>query len=172
MNSSILNYHKKEDAITPSLSTFQPCQCDVKIEEDFLEILRNQEKAEEEYYGFVWSHQIEKCKNYTGKTIEDFVTGDLEIGPIEVQIRKITQMKGPRATYYTVEVEDANGDIGRVTVWSDDQSRFEEDLVKGKFVRLSVKAPSPGFNNYTLSSLPNRYRKPPRSLDNRVIVIE
>jgi DNA polymerase-3 subunit alpha len=142
-----------------------------KIDSEFNKLLLSKELAEEHFYGFVWDHPIEKCKYYSGHTFEEFESQNNEVGPIEILVRNVRQMKGPKATYYSLEVEDANSQVGRITIWTSDYKRFEDILKKGQFLRLMVKAPSDGFTNYTLTSAGNKWHKPTQSLDKRVFQI-
>jgi hypothetical protein len=161
-------YDKNESERPPSFDSFEIDESCDPIPEDYLNLIGNIEAADEEYYGFVWDHPLEKAKHYNHKTFENFETENNEVGPIDVMVRQTKQMKGPKATYYSVEVEDATGQTRRVTIWTDDFKRFEHLLTKGNCVRMTVKAPTQGFSNFTLYTPGNRWQKPSKSTDLRV----
>lgn len=166
---STMNYQSRS-APLPKLYEFN--NSEENIDPEYLKLLKDKTAAEEHYYGFVWNHPLEKCPKYGHHTFEEFESNQTEVGPIDIQINKVQQMKGPKATYYRLDVEDANSEKRRVTVWTDDFKRFKEELVAGRFIRLTVKAPSNGFPTFTLVSSPNRYRKPPKELDTRVYPLD
>lgn len=172
MNASKITYEKKSEADMPSLANFQPDASTCEIDEAYLALLNDRDAAEEAYYGFIWDHPLERCRFYTHKTFEQYDVEGLAIGPVEVMIKAVSQKKGPKATYYSLEVEDAVGESKRITCWSDDYKRFEEVLVKGRCLRITVAAPSNGFSNYTLHSPKERWKKPKKEHDLRVFPID
>lgn len=142
----------------------------VVIKDDYMELLKDREKAEEWYYGFVWSHQLEKCEKYGHHTVESFISNDMAVGPIDIQVINVVEKKG-KVVYYRLEVEDALGTKVAINVWKEDFKQFEEEFVRGKCLRLQVCAPSGGFSTYTLSSFPKFKKRPLKEFDYRVTVL-
>lgn len=169
INTTIENFQYDDHESLPYFKTFY---LDAKLNEDFLRLLENKELCEQEYYGFVWSHQIEKCQNYKGMTIENFISNNYAFGPVEAQINSVTEKKGPKVTYYSIDLEDANGDKVRVNVWKNDYDTFKEELIKGQYVRMKLKSPDEGFSTYSLMPLPNRFKRLPKEDDGRIIVLK
>jgi hypothetical protein len=166
MTRSIEAFERKAEEI-PTMANFVPEEIP---NNEFTKLLLSEIAAEEAYYGFIWHHPIEKCKNYNGYTFESFEGN--EVGPIDIQVKKIQQKKGPKATYYSMEVEDASCETKRITIWGDDYKRFEDVFVKGKFLRLRVKAPDEGFSTFMLEPFANRFKKPKKEDDARVFPLD
>lgn len=166
MNKTITNYERKGEMRLPTLADFDLAE--TKLDEEFMKLLGDPTAAEEEYYGFIWNHPIEKCRNYSHRTLSEF--GDNDIGPVEVEIKKVERRRGKKVEYISVAAEDANGETMYMTVWLDDFDRFKDELTVGNYVRLQVKAPQ-GWGNYTLAPV-NRYRKPPKEFDIRVFPLD
>ncbi len=159
MNATQVNYTKRSSECAPTMKTFVP-DPEYKIDEEMHTILTDRHAAEEEYYGFIWDHPLESYPNYTHKTFEQYESENNAVGPVEVFIKSITEKKGPKATYYSAEVEDANSQKQRVTIWGDDFTKFEHLLVKDKAVRLTLSAPSNGYSTYTLYGPKKNWKKP------------
>jgi DNA polymerase III alpha subunit len=135
--------------------------------------------AERKYYGFQWTHRLETCSNYKGRTIDAFLDSvendgvacdavDVEI----VAVKPRTSKKG--VPFWSVEIEDANGKRMFVNVWKDDYERFQDWLVVGNMVAMRVRPPSGGFNTLTFDSVPKHMRKklPPKEDDYRLILLK
>ena len=153
--------------------------------EDVVEEYENSEKekffytiehSEEEYYTFLWIHPLEKSEHYSGLTFEKYEQ-DIALGasssPVEVEILS-NELKNSRNNkkYYQLKVEDANSHKALVNVWESDSIRWNEELVKGNFVRLRLQPPSGGFSTYTLDKVPKLGWTPvDKDGDNRVFMM-
>lgn len=148
---------------------------DIKIDEKDLLVLTDKEKAEKEFYGFMWNSPLKQSVDYTGLTFEKLDDNDDSIGYVETRIlktEKVTSKKGTQ--YYLLTTEDANEQIGKIQVWMDDWERFEDRLnCKLGMVRLKVTKPSEGWDRYTLFAPPKYLRKqlPSKEYDYRVTVL-
>lgn len=185
--SSIENFYDKEkndDEVPITLEQFNPAL--IKLDEEEEKILRDEmivdghktyPLAESIYYGFQWTHVLETSPDYTGATLDKFLEQadqGLQTGMVEVQlvaVRKRTSKKG--VDFYSVDIEDANGKRMVVNVWSDDYTRFRDDLKADQMVKMRVRPPSGGFNTLTFESVDRRDRKKlgPREEDYRLIVM-
>jgi DNA polymerase III alpha subunit len=173
---SVANKEKKDQFLeVPTLAGFNAEEFTLKDEdEDFLKMLANPggDEAQLAYYGYLLTHPLEKCPGYEGLNIREFVDSDEKDGHIEVVIKEVNAKKGPKATYYSLSVEDAAGDFRRVTVWEDDFHRFEEELKPGAMARLHVDTPQKQYMSLTLHQFPGgRYRRPRREQDHRVAIL-
>lgn len=164
------NYTTKSNAPRPTLDTLSTNSDD--FDEDFAKLLEDQDLAEETYYGFIWTHPLEKCKLYGHHTFGEFESDNNIIGPIDVMVKQVKKQKGPKATYYTVDVEDATGDIRRVIVWENDYVRFDTLLKQRKCIRMTVKGPDEGWTNFTLHGSGRRWPRFSRNNNSSVISIE
>jgi DNA polymerase III alpha subunit len=161
----IKNFEEKElksDDRPPTLDSFNSTK--VKIDEEVVRLMTEDTRlAETLSYGFAWSHILEESPDYNGCTIDGFLKEVADIGTtcgcIEVEIQTCKQKvsKGG-AVYYTVEVEDANGQAASVTVWTDDYERFKDDLKKGVLAKMRVKPPFGNFKSFSFESVPKRER--------------
>lgn len=159
--------------------TYNPELSEVYINDELREQFQSLELAQKKYLGFVWDHPLTKCEGFTGKTFgrikslsdDPDTNGGSE--PVEVLLINCSKRdwKNGKGHNYKLEVEDANGEKGFITVWSDDYDRFKTELIPGNFLRLAVLPPDQ--YGYTLYS-PPRYKRrslPPKQLDYRVIVL-
>ncbi len=149
---------------------------EVAIDEKLAKIYSSQEESEKTFYGFLWTHPLEKNKNYSGLTFESYRLDELQVGPVEVCINKVEEKesKNKKVTYHLLEVEDANSEIQQIQVWQDDWERFGEDLQAGNMVRVRIKAPEGGFRRYLLDSPPRHKRHllpKSKSMDARVVIL-
>jgi DNA polymerase III alpha subunit len=161
-------------AVHPSLATFKPeeMMTGIKLKEDFIELLGDEEQIETAFYGYVWQHPLEKLTSYSGLIISDLLNSEEKHGHIEVVVRKIEKKKGAKATYYSANIEDATGYKRWLTLWADDYERFSEELRPGSMVRLHLDVPKPPFQTLTMHMVGNRWRKPPKQKDYRVVVLK
>jgi hypothetical protein len=175
------NYNKKVAADTTfGQNDFNPDEIDV--DEDLARIYASAEESEKAFYGFLWTHPLEKSPSYEGHmTFEDYRNEQLIVGPVECRIlsSEEKESKNKKTKYWLLKVEDANSEEAFVQVWSDDWERFGEELTATPtykpLVRLKLKAPDAGFKRYTLNSPPRHQRwKLPKdkSLDDRVVVMK
>jgi DNA polymerase III alpha subunit len=143
-----------------SYSEFKPLG---KLEDKYKEIYSEiPQVAEEIYYGFAWDHLLEYSPDYQGgltfASLED--SGMLEAEYVECQVvaKPKEKVSKKNTVYYTVDVEDANGEKQTITVWSDDYKKFQEEFEfwegsrKGSCMQLKVSPPGPGFKSYTMYS--------------------
>jgi DNA polymerase III alpha subunit len=131
--------------------------------------------AESEYYGFQWTHVLETSPDYTGLTIDNFLSeaeeNHMSYGPVEVMVLSSERRTSKNnVVFYTVKIEDANGRRMNMNVWKDDFARWEEELSKGQLVRIQARPPSGGFMTLTLNSYP-KGKTPPKEEDGRVILL-
>lgn len=172
---AIANKEKKDQFIErPCLATFDPDNPEMKLKlsEEYMAILNDPtgEAAQVAFYGYVWTHPIERCENYNGHTFDEFIDSNDPDGKVECLIKEITKKKGPKATFYSSVLEDATGTKKKMTIWEDDFLRFEEELKVGNFVRLHVDAPHPVYRTFMLHQFKGgRYRKPAKTSDYRVV---
>ncbi len=155
-------------------SIFDMDVSDISINDpEILEILTQPEKAEERFFGFVWTHPLEKCKEAKKLTFEKYKLESYTVGPVEVMITKMTEKVG-KVRYFLLDVEDLNWESAQVTVWEGEYERFKEQLKTGNTLRLRLKAPDPGFSRYTLESFPKwkKHLIPSLDRDSRVIKID
>jgi hypothetical protein len=135
-------------------------------------------KAESQYYGFQWTHVLETCSDYAGRTIDSFLeeceADGLTVGMIEVEIKNVRRRESKKGVvFYSIDIEDANGKTMVVNVWTDDWIRFQDDLKVGNLVKMRVRPPSGGFNTMTFDSVPRHERRklPPKEEDHRLLVM-
>lgn len=181
--SCIKNYDSKEEDANeapPSLVTFNPAH--VKVDEETAALFTGDtNKAERDYYGFQWVHELEECIDYDGKTIDAFLQeADIQgniVGCIEVQVKecKRKDFKSGTGFAYDAIVEDANGRTITVRFWKDDYDRFKDDLVPGKLMKMRVKPPVGNFPSFNFESPPrqDRWRLPKtREGDLRIVILK
>jgi DNA polymerase III alpha subunit len=155
---------KKKQATddTTDLSKFAG---DGNIDQELKKIYKGEiDKAEEKYYGYVWSSYLEESPDYMGeRTFNDFSRRMEEEGqkvfPVEVEVvkrPKEVRFKSGKGVYYSVAVRDANGYEENVTFWKEDYDRFREELEywdektdRGNLLRIRLKHPDPGFRRFT-----------------------
>lgn len=137
------------------------------IEDDSIVELLNDipQMAEIRYYGFGWTHFIEKSPDYDGDKNfsqfdddEDLISAYVEAQVVEKPIEKKTKKGKP---YYTVKIEDSSWTLVTLTVWAEDFERFKEELNywesdsrKGNLLKIMVRRPQNGFGSYTFESPP------------------
>ena len=153
---------------------------EIEVLNDFM-LVRDQKtypKAESLYYGFQWNHELEASPDFNGRTIDLFLEEcDLvgeEPAPIQVKINSVRKRTSKNnVTFYTVEFEDANSRQAKMNVWSDDYTRWQEELKKDALLSIRVKPPSGGYNTFTFESVPKHKRKflPPKEEDFRLCVL-
>jgi len=161
----------------PTIETFNPN--DYEIDRIFKKELKSIVACEIKYYGFAWTHNLEKSKDFKGYTFEAFKENIGCICPVEVEIvvRKMCKSK-KGTTYCQLEVEDALGEKNKINIWEDDFKRWDSELKKGNLVRLRLQAPDKGFPTYTLEQnkkLPNQrwvYKFPTKETDCRVYLMK
>jgi len=146
---------KQQDALDKPLDIHNFNPSFVKLEKEIEDLLKNTKsalrKAESDYYGFQWVHELEESPVYAGYTIEKFDQSGQPVGTIEVKINKKENKTAKNGNqYWSLKVEDANGRNAVITVWSEDYERFAEEFCMGNLIRIQVKAPSNGFPSYTM----------------------
>jgi len=145
------------------------------ISEETFDLLTDQEKCERAYYGFVWTHPLEKCSKFNKNfTFEMFKLKRKKIGKVDVLIENVYRRHSKNREgflYYSLIVQDADYNNSRITVWREDYDRFCSEFQMGNLVRLLINAPGAGFSSYTLNSPPKRERSslPPKEFDTRVV---
>jgi DNA polymerase III alpha subunit len=186
LKSSVEGHIKKssEDELV-SMSDFKPKG---NIEDDKMVALLKDipQAAELQYYGFGWTHFIEKSPDYDGdKNISQFDEDeDLLVSYVEVQVvEKPVERKSKKgAIYYTVKIEDSSWNLVTLTVWGEDFARFKEELEywesdsrKGNLLKIMVRRPQNGFGGYTFESPPRweRWKYIPKNKEDdlRIVVM-
>lgn len=139
--------------------------------------------AENTFYGFCWKHPIEDSPDFSGNNFDVFEDESIAVAPIEVQIIKPIDKKVSKKgkNYYSILVEDSNYNKNYVYIWEDEYERFKDEfsywhpINKGKFLKLRLQKPDPGFNTYKIESFPRnmRYKIPKEKKDDyRVILMQ
>lgn len=157
----------------PTLDAFDPNEeITQKTNDEFLKILADKtgQEAELAFYGYQWNHPLERYESYQGFTFEEFLDSENPDGYVEVIINSMQSKKGPKATYYNLQIEDGTGMKKSIIVWSDDYERFKDELQVNNAVRLHVNQPKAPFPNLTLLQY-SRYKQIPRNRDFRVITL-
>lgn len=174
---SVFNDKERKDRENPvTLNNFRSEF--FKIDKDMEELLLDPEKAELAYYGFIWTHPLEKCELFERKNVfEQFQSEDLEIGLVDVLVKDVkekTAAKNKNFKYYSLLVEDYEHVEGRITVWMDDYNRWKQELQIGNLIRIQLTPPDPRYRTYTLKSPPRhqRHTLPPKHSDARLILLE
>jgi DNA polymerase III alpha subunit len=166
------------DKFDPASVTLEDAEMKILTDELVLDGHTSYPIAESMYYGFQWTHLLETIPDYTGATIDKFLEEaekGLIVGNIEIQVASVKKrVSKSNVTFYSVEVEDANGKRMTVNVWQDDYNRFEEELKEGNLLSMQVNPPGGGFNTLTFKSVPRHERKklPPKEDDSRLIVMK
>lgn len=175
---SINSFTEKEkmaDKYPLSLEDFNPAEYDIDAETE--ELLLDQEKSEATFYGFIWTHPLEKSPDYSGLTFDNAKMEEAKgnnVVPVELMIQDIkekTSKKRKDFKFYSLRVQDCDYVERWVTVWEEDFKRFKNHFEVGNLVRMKLKSPSGGFNSYTLYA-PPRYKRsklPPKEQDYRVV---
>lgn len=165
-NTKINNFHKNTELyVKPTMGV------PVDIEdEDVIKLLTDITTAEFEFYGFAWSHPLDKYTS-NNRTIEQAME-DAVVCPLEVLIMAAEEKKSKTGTtYYTLQVEDRDGEVAWMTIWADDWKRWNDELQPGRMVSLRVNPPKGHWRNFTLESHVNRYKPPAKENDHRVKVL-
>lgn len=147
---SCVLFQKKVEADQTDSIPFDPA--DIKVDETLETLYKSIEESEKAFYGFIWTHPLEKSPDYDHRTFERFRNEARPKGYVQVRILEATQTtsKNKKTVYYLLKTEDAHGEIGYVQVWQDDWVRFEDDIVPGALLSMELQAPSGGFKRYTL----------------------
>jgi DNA polymerase III alpha subunit len=158
---------------------------EVEIDEAVAKVYSSPELIEQEFYGFIWTHQLEKLGWRTGddgrptgpRTFEDFRVSGHQTGYVDIRVANVeakTSKKGN--VYHLLTTEDAHGEVGFVQVWSDDWPRWEPEFKRGNLLRMKIKAPDGNFKRYTFDSplkhLRDRVIPRDKGSDTRVIVLK
>lgn len=133
----------------PKLADFNPN--DYKMDKKFEKELRSTVSCEIKYYGFAWTHNLEKSKDFKGFTFESFVQNENCVCPVEVEIVSVKMCTSKNGNAYSqIEVEDAMGQKNRINIWIDDLKRWGKELSVGNLVRLRLQSPTNGFSTFSL----------------------
>lgn len=147
---------------------------DVEINEKVLDLYKSKESIESHFYGFLWDHPLDKSPDYNGFSFNVYRNEESIIGSVEVLIKEVNEkISKNNNRYYLMKVEDAFGEEQFVQVWENDWEIFNDLLIEGNLVRLTLSAPSAGFSSYTLYSPPKymRWKLPSKEYDFRVILM-
>jgi hypothetical protein len=177
------NARKEEETVggPPPFAQWEPDPGDWEVDAETDKLLCDREAGEKQYYGYLWTHPLEKSPDYKGgHTFEAFrleIDGNnLFAMMCEVQVKsaEVRKSKSGKTTYLSLEVEDANSETARVNVWSEDMARFEPELQPGNLVKMRLQRPEPPYKTYTFESPPRhkRYLVPrDKSHDHRLVVM-
>jgi DNA polymerase III alpha subunit len=169
---------KKENDGIPGIDEFNPDNVNVK--EEWMELLNGpMADSEQRFYGFVWTHEIDRSPDHEeSKTFEDF-RQDVEQGyfaiPVEVKVlgvhEKVAKSGKP---FYTINVEDSAGEVNGIRMWSEDWERFGEDIVEGNLLKIRLTPPDAPFPTFNFETPPRhqRWKLPKDKRDDvRVVVM-
>lgn len=161
-----------------SLGVFNPDQH--YLGSEFEEVYAHSEKGEELYYGFKWTHPLEKSDDYTSQTFEAFNQdqqdgGSLSKGSVQVLVLHYrTKTSKNDRTYHQLEVEDSNSHFVRINIWKDDHAMYgEQEFTAGNMLQLAVEPPQGNFRTFTMQRVPkkNKWQAIDKEQDVRVIVM-
>ncbi|MGH7175174.1 MAG: hypothetical protein ACREGR_02360, partial [Minisyncoccia bacterium] len=143
-----------KDKIDPK--DFNPDEWTIDKEET-LDICRSREKGEQAFYGFLWTHPLERSpdfkdghtlervRQYAGMKLESHTAPYVQVQIHSVQRRESTRTPG--LYYWLLDSEDARGEKAQIQVWADDWERFSEDFTPSKkdvcLRELQVVPPDP-----------------------------
>lgn len=171
---AIATFENKVQSDEPVDSLFNPDEIDVPP--SIIKLYSDDEELEKAFYGFLWTHPLEKCEKYKGFTYEAGRNSEVEVACWhEVRVlsyeKKMSRNGNP---YYLLKAEDAHSEVNFIQVWDKDWDRFEDEFsVDGAMLKLKLDLPSGGYNRYTFHSPPKhrRWELPPKDADNRLIVM-
>jgi len=149
----------------------------VEVDQKLVHIYSSVEESQKQYYGFLWTHPLEKSPDYEGGlTFEDFRASGEQVRRVEAMIESATKTlsKNKKTTYWLLRVEDAAGEVAAIQIWEDDWDRFSDELTSGNLVNMELKAPEKGFLRYTLNGplkWERAYKLPKKESDFRVVVL-
>jgi len=187
MNKSKMQLENKieKERLNPiRIEDFNPDEHDIYIEDQIMEYLTNIEKAEKAFYGFRWIPLVTLSPNYKpGNTFEKLnheaeILGRQAVGPVEAEVISFQRVdfRSGKGFRWVAEMEDANQEKEKVTIWNDDYENWKDEFVTGKLLRVRVTSPQQGFKGYTLESYgKNAYgksKKVDKSGDFRVVVMQ
>ena len=138
------------------------------------------EVAQEVYYGYCWTHLLERSPDFKGggtfdnlyQQIENGATGALRAEVHVVAKPKEVKFRSGKGSLFSVKMQDAKGRVEDVKFWKDDFERFREELEfwesdhrKGNLLHIHLRAPDPGFKGFTFFSPPRhmRHKEVPKS---------
>jgi len=144
---------------------------DYYVNPDLEVFFGDREKAELAYYGFIWTHPLEKLQYYKEQTFEAFRKTGRGVGPVEVLVKKVEHKtaKNKKTKYWSLKLDDGNEE-NFTNVWENDYKVFHDLLKEGNLLRMMLLPPKEPFRTWSLQSLP-RFKKVNRELDMRVIEI-
>lgn len=148
---------KEAEDIQFSIDDFNPDKWE--LEPETIELLENKKAAESAYYGFQWKHDLEESPDFEGYTVDKFMdeveNQGVTTACCELMIREVKTLLSKKGNnYHSVEAEDANSKIIRITFWDEDYQRWKDELVKGNLLRIRLKPPSNGFPSFGFDSPP------------------
>jgi hypothetical protein len=161
-----------------SLDVFNPDQH--YLGSEFEDIYAHSEKGEEQYYGFKWTHPLEKSDDYSSQTFEAFNQdqqdgGSLSKGSVQVLVLHYrTKTSKNDRTYHQLEVEDSNSHFVRINIWKDDHAMYgDQEFTAGNMLQLAVEPPQGNFRTFTMQRVPkkNKWQAIDKEQDVRVIVM-
>jgi DNA polymerase III alpha subunit len=138
------------DHFDPSTITLEPEEEPLLVDEIEVQGAKSYPKAEIQYYGFQWIHELETSPDFDGFTIDRLIAEaekreeeDEEVAAgrkatyanyVEVIIRKAekkTSKKNKNFEFFSLVVEDSNGRQMYCTVWMDDYLRYQKEMKVG-----------------------------------------
>lgn len=151
---------------------------ELDIDPKLAAVLDDADVGQMTYYGFVWTHPLQKCPNASLEFTFDAHKAAVAKGhtnyPVDVLLVTVEEVVSKKGKpYCRMQVEDAQFVRMTVNVWMDDYLRFKPELKAGSLVRLDLDPPSGGFPSYGLHSVPpwKRRSQPPKEADFRVVVL-
>jgi DNA polymerase III alpha subunit len=137
----------------PKLMEFDPDQYD--IPKDLSKLLKNSIACEEEYYGFVWVHELERSPDYKGNFTFEALRSNIDnnVAPVEIKILSCSKIKSKKGKeYHQIVAEDVMQQSNKIIVWSDDWQRWCKEFCAGNLLRIRLEQPSNGFNSFKIET--------------------
>jgi DNA polymerase III alpha subunit len=163
----------------PSMAEFKPEEYEVE-DKEVLSLLRDKEKAQLAYFGFVWENELKNLPEYVqDRNFESFSIASeqgAKIGVVLVKVLAVNvkKFKNNKGQFVSLHVMDDSFGEGKITVWDDDYQRFKDEMKAGNYISIQITPPSGGFPSYTFYSPPRheRYKLPKdKSKDFRLLVL-
>jgi DNA polymerase III alpha subunit len=163
----------------PSMSEFKAEEYDIE-DKDVLSLLRDKEKAQLTYFGFVWENELKTLPDYVKeRNFDNFIFSSeqgAKIGVVLVKVLAVNvkKFKNNKGQFVSLHVMDDSFQEGRITVWDDDYQRFKDEMKAGNYISIQITPPSGGFPSYTFYSPPRheRYKLPKdKTKDFRLLVL-
>lgn len=159
--------NNRKDKKAEKIYSFDEYKAKSDIDPKLKELCDNIELAEKQYYGFCWTHPLDKCKETKGFTFENYRLNNFSVGPVEGLV--VEAKKFPK--YVLVNLQDQNWETSGITIWLDDYEKFKNLLQSGMIVRMRLTPPTKGFSRYTLFSVPKWQKNKIKDIEYKVVAL-